>query len=434
MPFALLGRVGRIYMAEISRPTIKRLFAVSRNRCAFRNCPQPLVDESSGKVVAKICHIKGNNPGSARYDPAQTEDDRQSFGNLILMCPIHHDVIDADAAAYTVEVLIKRKAEHEELGRGQDAPNERMTDLFLANVSLAPTDGSVILTHYQSGGQAAHIIHNNYGSAPEQASAFRRELIGRNLSDIEDTKFANTTYSKKLGMMTDNRKTVPLGTAALLFAHLGKPLFKEPEEQTFLQWMDVNKRRYSPCTAYPFVPGVIPDRLGKTYLWNDAGMLLQPPGARFFSNYLAVERSGFLEHGFDPMGIMAENQSVYYATVVARTVGFLSFLMDMGNGLSFAASDFSLGLAIRGTNDKQLVCVTKRLERQFVPIPICDRANFLYLRPSEEGPLEVHRAARDIADALLEHWSFVRPSWLETPEFSNEAYTGEFFRAHFSRW
>jgi len=41
-----------------------------------------------------FCHIKGNKPGSKRHDPNQSETERQGFANLLLMCPIHHDVID----------------------------------------------------------------------------------------------------------------------------------------------------------------------------------------------------------------------------------------------------------------------------------------------------------------------------------------------------
>jgi hypothetical protein len=66
-----------------------------------------------GKVTGRICHIKGAKPGSARYDEDQNDKDRHGFQNLILMCPIHHDVIDADEIAYPVERLIKLKEDRE---------------------------------------------------------------------------------------------------------------------------------------------------------------------------------------------------------------------------------------------------------------------------------------------------------------------------------
>src|SRR5579859_7967257 len=89
-------------MGKPSVPTQKRLFAVSGNRCAYRNCPQPLVDETTGKVTARICHIKGNKLTSKRHDASQPEEERQAFANLILMCPVLviHKVLRAPFPKY----------------------------------------------------------------------------------------------------------------------------------------------------------------------------------------------------------------------------------------------------------------------------------------------------------------------------------------------
>jgi hypothetical protein len=95
-----------------SSATIKRLIAVSRNNCAFPDCSTLLVD-SRGIFIGHICHINGNKPGAARYDPVQSEEQRQSFENLILMCPTHHAKIDRDESFYTVTMLREVKARHE---------------------------------------------------------------------------------------------------------------------------------------------------------------------------------------------------------------------------------------------------------------------------------------------------------------------------------
>jgi hypothetical protein len=100
-------------MSGPSVATIKRLFAVSGNTCAFPNCTNLLVDVASGKVTARICHIKARQPEGPRYDAGQTEAERHAFDNLLLMCPMHHDVIDSDVETYTVERLWEIKAGHE---------------------------------------------------------------------------------------------------------------------------------------------------------------------------------------------------------------------------------------------------------------------------------------------------------------------------------
>lgn len=108
---------------EPSLPTKKRLFALSSNRCAFPRCTATLVDGDT--VVGKICHIKGARPGSARYDRDQSAVERHGFDNLMLMCGRHHDVIDDDEEAYSVERLLKMKADHE--GRATPIADELQT-------------------------------------------------------------------------------------------------------------------------------------------------------------------------------------------------------------------------------------------------------------------------------------------------------------------
>jgi hypothetical protein len=95
-----------------SNPTLKRLFAMSHNLCAFLDCTEPLVEGET--VVGEVCHIKGEKPGSARYDADQTDAERHEYGNLIAMCRKHHRVIDNEEAKYPVEKLLQMKEEHAE--------------------------------------------------------------------------------------------------------------------------------------------------------------------------------------------------------------------------------------------------------------------------------------------------------------------------------
>lgn len=115
--------------------TIKALFALSSNRCAFPDCELPLVDPPSGKVTGRICHIKARSEGGPRYDPNQSDEERHGFGNLLLMCPVHHDVIDADPATYTVEKLLEIKRAHEALGVGGPEPGEDVVNQFLVQLN-----------------------------------------------------------------------------------------------------------------------------------------------------------------------------------------------------------------------------------------------------------------------------------------------------------
>ena len=95
----------------ISTKIIKSLYSHSGNLCAFPNCYQKLLMDDIN--VSNICHINGLNSDSARYDKNLNVDYLNSEANLILLCPTHHKIIDADEEHYTAEILHKMKAAHE---------------------------------------------------------------------------------------------------------------------------------------------------------------------------------------------------------------------------------------------------------------------------------------------------------------------------------
>ena len=147
-----------------SQATVKRLFAVSGNRCAFPNCPTPLIDLTSGTVVGEICHIKASKPGAPRYDPLQTAKERHGFDNLLLLCNVHHKIVDDDALAYTVERLILMKNEHEARHLAPPTVDTAAAQRFVkVAIENSRIQGSVVTSHGQIGGQTAHSIHNYYG-------------------------------------------------------------------------------------------------------------------------------------------------------------------------------------------------------------------------------------------------------------------------------
>ncbi len=99
----------------ITSLTLKKLFALSGNACAFPQCRAPIYDTDEDVVTGEICHIKGKSPNGPRYDPHQTDEERNGHANLILMCSPHNKIVDDHATRhkYTVEVLIGYKEKHE---------------------------------------------------------------------------------------------------------------------------------------------------------------------------------------------------------------------------------------------------------------------------------------------------------------------------------
>ena len=98
---------------RISNEVMRLLYAHSGNRCAYPNCHAPIFEED-GLLTAECCHIKAFSPGCPRYDAAQTDEERNSGENLILLCTRHHRIVDADEQTYTVDLLREYKQKHEQ--------------------------------------------------------------------------------------------------------------------------------------------------------------------------------------------------------------------------------------------------------------------------------------------------------------------------------
>src|SRR5689334_13154740 len=100
----------------ISLKTHKRLWANAGNVCAFPGCQQRLLLPTEGNddevVVGKECHIVAQGDAGPRApstlnvtEAAQFRhlvEDRDGYTNLVLLCGVHHDVIDNDVSAYSV--------------------------------------------------------------------------------------------------------------------------------------------------------------------------------------------------------------------------------------------------------------------------------------------------------------------------------------------
>jgi hypothetical protein len=102
---------------RILESTLKRLFALTGNRCAFPECGHDVVNQH-GDLIAEVCHIEAAEEGGERFNPDQTDEERRAFDNLIVLCPTHHTTTD-NVDEYPVERLREMKRQHEERHRSQ---------------------------------------------------------------------------------------------------------------------------------------------------------------------------------------------------------------------------------------------------------------------------------------------------------------------------
>ncbi|HIF9075593.1 TPA: hypothetical protein ACX6NV_000418 [Photobacterium damselae] len=95
------------------RDTLRRLYSLSGNQCAFPGCNRPMFNEE-GNFVGQICHIEAALPEGERFNKFMTNEDRRAFSNLMLMCYDHH--IETDKVdQYPVWKMRKIKQQHEEI-------------------------------------------------------------------------------------------------------------------------------------------------------------------------------------------------------------------------------------------------------------------------------------------------------------------------------
>ncbi|WP_437893323.1 HNH endonuclease [Sorangium sp. So ce124] len=99
----------------ISDKTRKILWGHSGNRCAF--CRTSLMvdatPEDNDSVVGDECHIISGKPGGPRADPAFHRELLDEPDNLLLLCRVHHKMVDDQSETYTADVLKTIRTNHQ---------------------------------------------------------------------------------------------------------------------------------------------------------------------------------------------------------------------------------------------------------------------------------------------------------------------------------
>lgn len=99
---------------KVSQTTKTLLWARTAGRCEI--CGRDVTRDPMQKKplkAAEIAHIKADAPGGPRYDASQTDDERNSFDNLMLLCLDCHTKIDRNPGEYPAELLYEKKQAYE---------------------------------------------------------------------------------------------------------------------------------------------------------------------------------------------------------------------------------------------------------------------------------------------------------------------------------
>ena len=167
----------------ISEKTLKILWSRAGGRCSFPLCNTPLIQEGTENdapaIIGETAHIVARTLDGPRGKEPFRGTDRDSFENLLLLCPVHHTIIDQQPQTYTVEVLTQMKNQHEQSIQAQQ-------DLF--NRISTPTSRNYVhnagvIQGFSQGNHNINTYHYYHptGMDTEQASKAAKQERLRNL-------------------------------------------------------------------------------------------------------------------------------------------------------------------------------------------------------------------------------------------------------------
>ena len=108
----------------------KILWTKAGNQCAFPGCSQLLIisdheaEAQPDTVIGEEAHIISKKRVGPRGHEISNSMDSDSYDNIVLLCPTHHTLIDAQPEIYTKEALIDIKRAHEQRIRNKIVASE----------------------------------------------------------------------------------------------------------------------------------------------------------------------------------------------------------------------------------------------------------------------------------------------------------------------
>jgi hypothetical protein len=165
---------------SITDRTRKILWGRSGNLCAY--CRKVLVEDATNlndeSVVGDECHMIGEKPGAARGHVGVGRNDLDEYDNLILLCKVHHKLVDDQPETYPVERLNEMKSAHEMWVRTK-----------LASKPGGKRPCFTLLCRLRTGKELSNVIGGVYACLldhDELETEAETKLVGDFLQNIED--------------------------------------------------------------------------------------------------------------------------------------------------------------------------------------------------------------------------------------------------------
>ena len=153
-------------------------------RCELIRPGTPVDDES---IIGDECHIVSGRSGGPRPDPEFAHEKLNDYSNLLLLCKVHHKLVDDQTSEYTVSRLARIKADHEKWVSEQLNPAESGTRPL--RIRRTAEDTPEFLHRIHSGKELLDIVTNACAYFPHYDELRNRtedELVAGFLQNAQD--------------------------------------------------------------------------------------------------------------------------------------------------------------------------------------------------------------------------------------------------------
>lgn len=172
----------------ITDKTRKILWGRSGNRCAI--CRQSLVvnetSVDSESVVGDECHINSGVPKGPRYNLEMNPQNIDDISNLLLLCRVHHKMVDDQFETYTTDILKSIKVNHEQWVESKFKEEEELKPVRIKRLkSEIPSQ----LKRIESGQELFNLLstcHGSYQNHTDNLSDEEIEIVGGFLQSLTD--------------------------------------------------------------------------------------------------------------------------------------------------------------------------------------------------------------------------------------------------------
>lgn len=173
---------------SITDKTRKVLWGRSGNLCAF--CKAHLVVDASSvdaeSVVGDECHIISGAPNGPRHEPALDPDLIDDLANLILLCRVHHKLVDDQPETFAASTLRQLKANHEKWVKNRlGQPNQPEPVTVVRSAAEIPKH-LVQVTSAKALLDLASNCHGRYEDYPDHLAGHDLDCVGAFLQNLTD--------------------------------------------------------------------------------------------------------------------------------------------------------------------------------------------------------------------------------------------------------